>query len=404
MISVPRELLERVCAVRNTANTWMVSADANRELRALLAKPADTVLGFKVVEDPSMAPDTMRIVQPATQHQAERFTYSSKQATNCAGCGLRKHTPLRVDDMGGYVCLTCIDNKLNELLATEQHQGEPVAQVEVLGGGGQLWLALKTQWLPVGLHNLYTRPAEQPAQKYDDTLLPFMELMRRELHANSHKGDRPEWLKMTASTALEEIAHHFNKLDEAVGARDNPQIREYAADIANICMMLLDICGELAFVRQPEPVSSTSDKYKAELYDEVWQLARDMGFGNVTDALMKLEKQPATPVFAQTVLAKLERFQECALDDQDSDIGRDWFDVLVQLGLLNRVQRSPALWEITDEGIAVLEDHAEQPAPVAVVLPGRRIIRAENPAARISHSQGWNACLDEVARLNPPQQ
>lgn len=34
---------------------------------------------------------------------------------------------------------------------------------------------------------------------------------------------------------------------------------------------------------------TNSDKYKAELYDEVWQLARDMGFGNVTDALMKLQ-------------------------------------------------------------------------------------------------------------------
>ncbi|MBP5120978.1 hypothetical protein [Pseudomonas protegens] len=274
-------------------------------------------------------------MEKAAQPQGERFTYSSKQATNCAECGLRKHTPLRVDDMGGYVCLTCIDNKLNELLATEQHQGEPVAQVEVLGGGGQLWLALKTQWLPVGLHNLYTRPAEQPAQKYDDTLLPFMELMRRELHANSHKGDRPEWLKMTASTALEEIAHHFNKLDEAVGARDNPQIREYAADIANICMMLLDICGELAFVRQPEPVSSTSDKYKAELYDEVWQLARDMGFGNVTDALMKLKKQTA---------------------------------------------------------------------PVAVVLPERNKASQNLDLEQCGYVDGWNACLDEAARLNPPQQ
>lgn len=39
------------------------------------------------------------------------------------------------------------------------------------------------------------------------------------------------------------------------------------------------------------PTSTTSDKYKAELYDEVWQLARDMGFGNVTDALMKLQSQ-----------------------------------------------------------------------------------------------------------------
>ncbi|HHP7110130.1 hypothetical protein [Pseudomonas aeruginosa] len=44
-----------------------------------------------------------------------RWTYASTQATNCAGCGEHKHTPLRVDWMGGYVCLTCIDEKLEEL-------------------------------------------------------------------------------------------------------------------------------------------------------------------------------------------------------------------------------------------------------------------------------------------------
>ncbi|MFU5074596.1 hypothetical protein ACM70V_14935 [Pseudomonas aeruginosa] len=44
-----------------------------------------------------------------------RWTYASTQATNCAGCGAHKHTPLRVDWMGGYVCLTCIDEKLEEL-------------------------------------------------------------------------------------------------------------------------------------------------------------------------------------------------------------------------------------------------------------------------------------------------
>ncbi|HCF1075432.1 hypothetical protein AAEZ52_07530 [Pseudomonas aeruginosa] len=44
-----------------------------------------------------------------------RWTYTSTQATNCAGCGEHKHTPLRVDWMGGYVCLTCIDEKLEEL-------------------------------------------------------------------------------------------------------------------------------------------------------------------------------------------------------------------------------------------------------------------------------------------------
>lgn len=41
---------------------------------------------------------------------------------------------------------------------------------------------------------------------------------------------------------------------------------------------------------QPD-TGTNSDKYKAELCDEVWQLARDMGFGNVTDALMKLQSQ-----------------------------------------------------------------------------------------------------------------
>jgi hypothetical protein len=34
------------------------------------------------------------------------------QATNCACCGNYKHTPLRIDWMGGYVCLTCIDRVL----------------------------------------------------------------------------------------------------------------------------------------------------------------------------------------------------------------------------------------------------------------------------------------------------
>lgn len=47
------------------------------------------------------------------------FTYSSTQSTNCAGCGQHKHTPLRVDGMDGYVCLTCIDKRLEGLLTEE---------------------------------------------------------------------------------------------------------------------------------------------------------------------------------------------------------------------------------------------------------------------------------------------
>lgn len=61
------------------------------------------------------------------------------------------------------------------------------------------------------------------------------------------------------------------------------------------------------------------------------------------------------PAFASKVISKLKRFRDCAEDGQDVDIGRQWFDTLVQLGLLHRVQRSPARWEITDEGDALLE-------------------------------------------------
>lgn len=48
---------------------------------------------------------------------ADGYTYKSTQATNCAVCGKHKHTPLRNDTMGGYVCLTCIDQELERLQA-----------------------------------------------------------------------------------------------------------------------------------------------------------------------------------------------------------------------------------------------------------------------------------------------
>lgn len=65
--------------------------------------------------------------------------------------------------------------------------------------------------------------------------------------------------------------------------------------------------------------------------------------------------------FADKVLCKLRRFEECA-DDCDADgvdIGRDWLDILTKLGLLNRVQRSPAFWEISEDGELALAAPAE---------------------------------------------
>lgn len=42
-----------------------------------------------------------------------------------------------------------------------------------------------------------------------------------------------------------------------------------------------------------QPTGTTSDQYRAELYDEVWGKARSMGYGNVTDALAELERLKA---------------------------------------------------------------------------------------------------------------
>lgn len=80
-------------------------------------------------------------------------------------------------------------------------------------------------------------------EKYDDTLLPFLGFMRKELHANASKGDRTGWLKMTPEVALLEIYWHTAKLSAAVKNKDSAAITEHSADVANMAMMLLDVCG-----------------------------------------------------------------------------------------------------------------------------------------------------------------
>lgn len=79
------------------------------------------------------------------------------------------------------------------------------------------------------------------------------------------------------------------------------------------------------------------------------------------------------------IRAKLERFQECA-EDPDSngcDIGRQWFDTLTNFELLVRIQRSPALWEMTEAGGRFLE--LTKPAPVDGSKANNEAIAAAAP-------------------------
>lgn len=68
--------------------------------------------------------------QPPLPVEVGETTYSSTQATNCAKCGEHKHTPLRIDWMGGYVCLTCIDKEL-EARVPAVVQDEQLDEIEL---------------------------------------------------------------------------------------------------------------------------------------------------------------------------------------------------------------------------------------------------------------------------------
>ncbi|RCG91972.1 hypothetical protein CSB89_1340 [Pseudomonas aeruginosa] len=85
------------------------------------------------------------------------------------------------------------------------------------------------------------------------------------------------------------------------------------------------------------------------------------------------QPSPALPPFAEKVLAKLRRFYDCASDFESGgvDIGRHWLDLLTQLGLLNRVQRSPALWEISQQGEDLLGMPQLSPAQAEQAEAGR---------------------------------
>lgn len=106
--------------------------------------------------------------------------------------------------------------------------------------------------------------------KYDEVLKPFTAAMDRELHANMRKGDRPAWLQVSAATLMLELLYHHSKLQVALDAGDGDRILEYSADIANISMMIADVCGALPLIQlPPAPVPRTN----GEIVEETMELA-----------------------------------------------------------------------------------------------------------------------------------
>ena len=100
----------------------------------------------------------------------------------------------------------------------------------------------------------YTSPPAPavPQGKYDEVLTPFVRLMEKELHANASKGDRPGWLSMSPDQVMLEIYYHASKLQKTLRDDDLAGVTEHSADVANMAMMALDVCGGFNAAQQPE--------------------------------------------------------------------------------------------------------------------------------------------------------
>lgn len=132
------------------------------------------------------------------------LTYSSTQATECAGCGVRKHTPLRVDAMGGYVCLTCIDNKLGSMLGEFGH-AEPAQPAPQAGATEHLWSLVEAY---SSARTVACDPASTvTAQEHAHARMLRMEVTLRQAFA-AHPTEQPsqdaqdlDWLDRESTTS-----------------------------------------------------------------------------------------------------------------------------------------------------------------------------------------------------------
>jgi hypothetical protein len=62
-----------------------------------------------------------------------------------------------------------------------------------------------------------------------------------QLEANQHKGDRLNWVNLDSQELIKEVHYHTDKLQIAINNQDKVKIAEYAADVANLVGMIMDV-------------------------------------------------------------------------------------------------------------------------------------------------------------------
>jgi hypothetical protein len=96
------------------------------------------------------------------------------------------------------------------------------------------------------------RPRKPDPKAERETRYPevarFVDSMYAELFANAHKGNQASWRAMNLREAWQEISWHGAKLAVAIKTQDEAAAREFAADVANGAMMLVDIINQRGMV------------------------------------------------------------------------------------------------------------------------------------------------------------
>jgi|GEM_PF-2013277 len=300
------------------------------------------------------------------------YAYASKQATTCAGCGKHKHTPLRIDAMGGYVCLTCIDQKLGALMNEFGYQSEQVGEVQGdareqfevsyrnldLTRDGQGYSASDTNytwnvWQAALAANGKQQVGENPAWR--DELV-------REAHARGLmeglNSPRPQQVGEVQGVSLPPLPPVDGYDKRVQGHYSAAQMQSYAhAALA----ARQPVCGTCAEVIQPDGLTGTTcscarqpqaGKYDQSAEDRFEQFVqaeiarspdalRELGeyLGRVLDEdefpqanslLLQLATEYAAPPAQGIDLGQLERIRN-ELHAMSSQVPDEWIDPIVEL-------------------------------------------------------------------------